>query len=526
VVSVGQMSRSGPLGRAFDLLDCVATSSYTTAVQKLRARWRSLDRGTQISWVGLFALLMAAAGVRLWLMVSYSPAFLGYPDSSQYTLAAETNIFRDPQRPAGYPFFLRLIHHLSDKLTFVIAVQHLAGIATGLLYYKAVRRTGAPPWLGLLPAAVVFFGGTGLILEHSLLSDSLFSFLQAVAVYAAVCALYEPSIRWSLLAGTAIGLSFWVRTAGISIGVLVPVVLLWAAPGRFSQRLRRAGAAALIVAAMVGFYVGSQYYFTGYLGDQRQSAWDIYGRVSTFVDCSAFTPPSGTSFLCPTQPVGHRESQAYYQFDPRSPAVKVFGPPYAAPPDANAVLERFSVAAIENEPFAWAGATLKGLSRYVFPRSGEGAVPDEMLELVTFPEHTHEFEPVFESYFAEDLGYVGSKAELHPLSVYQSFTSVQGPLIVLLLIAAIIGPFFLAARMRAAAILFTLTAIITITFAVAGNGYDARFAYPTFGPLAAGAALGGWGIYSRLAGSIRRRSRDRRGRPPDQSAKTHVPALD
>jgi hypothetical protein len=33
---------------------------------------------------------------------------------------------------------------------------------------------------------------------------------------------------------------------------------------------------------------------------------------------------------------------------------------------------------------------------------------------------------------------------------------------------------------------------------VAGNSYDARYAYPTFGPLAAGAALGAWGIATRL----------------------------
>lgn len=482
-------------------------SDYTAIVQKLRARWRSLDRAAKISCVGLLTLLAAAAGVRLWLIVSYRPAFLGYADSSQYTLAALLNIFRDPQRPAGYPFFLRLVHHLSDKLTFVIALQHLAGIATGLLYYKAVRRTGAPPWLGLLPAAVVFFGGTGLILEHSLLSDPLFCLLQALALYATVRALYEPPIRWSVLAGAAIGCSFWVRTTGISIAVLVPVVLLCAAAGGIAQRLRRALTVALIVAAMVGLYVGSQDYLTGYLGYERSSAWDLYGRVATFVDCSAFTPPNGTRFLCPSQPLGHRESQGYYQEAPAAPAAKAFGPPWVAPSSANAVLERFSVAAIEHEPFAYAGAILRGLSRYVFPRGGEGETPKEVLEFVSFPRNTRGFAPIFESYFAEGLGYLGSQAELQPLYTYQSITNVQGPLIILLLIAAIVGPYFLAARMRVAAILFTSTAIVTITFTVAGSGYGARYAYPTFGPLAAGAALGAWGIGSRLADGWRHRRR-------------------
>jgi hypothetical protein len=76
-------------------------------------------------------------------------------------------VFRDVQKPAGYPIFLGLVHAFSDRLTLTILVQHSLGIATGLLLYKSVLRTGAPAWLGLLPAAVVFFGGTGLLLEHS-----------------------------------------------------------------------------------------------------------------------------------------------------------------------------------------------------------------------------------------------------------------------------------------------------------------------------------------------------------------------
>jgi hypothetical protein len=57
----------------------------------------------------------------------------------------------------------------------------------------------------------------------------------------------------------------------------------------------------------------------------------------------------------------------------------------------------------------------------------------------------------------------------------------------------------LAGRVRVAALLFTLTAICSVTLAEAGNGYDARYAYAAFGPLAAGAALGAWGIATRLS---------------------------
>jgi hypothetical protein len=65
----------------------------------------------------------------------------------------------------------------------------------------------------------------------------------------------------------------------------------------------------------------------------------------------------------------------------------------------------------------------------------------------------------------------------------------------------------LRGRARSATILFTLTAIFSAAFAVAGSGYNARYAYPTFGPLAAGAALGAWGMATRLMQEAQRRRR-------------------
>ena len=131
-------------------------------------------------------LIRGAVAVRVWLIVGYSQAFLGFGDSGLYVSSAEKALFGSPeyaavyQKLAGYPIFLRIIHVFSGDLSVTILVQHILGIATGVLLYKAVRRTGAPPYLGLLPAAIVFFGGTGLFLEHTLLDDAPFAFAQAV----------------------------------------------------------------------------------------------------------------------------------------------------------------------------------------------------------------------------------------------------------------------------------------------------------------------------------------------------------
>ncbi len=479
---------------------------------RVRQRWRALDRASQATFAVLAVLVAGAVAVRVWFMAVYPTAFMGFPDASQYALAAGQNIFRDAQRPAGYPFFLRLVHHFSEQLSFTIAVQHALGVAAGLLLYKAVRRTGAPAWLGLLPAVVVFFGGTGLILEHALLGDSLFAFLQALGLYLAVRALYDERLRWVLLAGLAIGVDFWVKTAALASGALVPVVLMCATSGGFRRRLRSALVLALTVAGMVAVYVGAQYYFTGYLGYERQGAWNAYGRVATFVDCATFKAPPGTRFLCPSEPVARRRGPSYYIYEASAPAVRRFGPPYKAPPEANGVLEKFALAAIEQQPLAYARTILRGLSYYVFPREGEGYTPQGMREEVIEPERSYLILPEVALLYPHSPSYVGPPSRTAPLKTYERYTRVEGPLLILLLGAGLLGPLFLRGPMRWATILCTLTALCSITFAVAGNSYDARYAYPTFGPLAAGAALGGWGIATALA-RRRRRAAEATGRP-------------
>jgi hypothetical protein len=486
-------------------------------IGSVASRWRASNRDTKIALVGIVSLLAGAIGVRAWLMTSYSPAFLGFPDSSDYLFAAAKGIFANAQFPAGYPLFLRLVHYLSSYLPFTIGVQHAMGVATGLLLYASVRRTGAPAWLGLVPAAIVFFGGTGLILEHSLLSDPLLSFLQALGVYFVIRALHDSRARWPLLAGVAIGLSFWVRTVAISSAALIPVVLLCGVPGGPRRRLLSAGLVSLAVVVLIVAYVGAQDLSTGYLGYERQDAWNLYARVATFVNCDGFTPPRGTRFLCPGEPLGHRMSQNGFQFNSFSPAVKRFGFPDEASSSANRSLLRFSIAAIEHEPLAYAEASGRGLGFYVFPRAGEGYTPESLREeAINTPARARAELSFYAIFYSDAQSYAGPASSIGVLATYERYTRIQGPPMVILLLFAIGGPFFLRGRTRWAAATFTLTAIFSIAFAIAGDSYDARFAYPTFGPLGAGAALGAWGAWLVLT----RKVRELRERQPVASAKT------
>ncbi len=461
-------------------------------------------------------LLAGAIAVRAWLMLDYGPAFVGFGDSHEYVTAAAVGAFHDLQKPAGYPILLRAAHLFGDSLTFTILVQHVLGVATGMLLYKAVKRSGAPAWLGLLPAAVVFFGGTGLLLEHALLADCVFAFAQAVGVYAAVRALGERTLRWPLLAGLAIGISFWVKTVGLSSAVLVPPLLLVAAPGSARRRVFSAGSATGVMVVVVLGYAAVQAAVTGYLGYEREGAWNLYARVATFVDCSRFTPPAGTRLLCPGGPVAHRQSESFYQYARAAPAVRRYGGPARAPASANAALERFSVAAVEHEPVAYARAILRSLSFYISPRAGEGYTPETIREALLERKGVRSIQAALASYHRGTRGYEGDAAASRSLASYERHTRIEGPLLVVLLLAALLGMPLLTGRARAVAILFTLTAVLSVTFAAAGNSYDARYGYPAFGPLAAGAALGAWGIATRLR-EARRRPVKAATQPPDTS---------
>ena len=222
-------------------------------------------------------------------------------------------------------------------------------------------------------------------------------------------------------------------------------------------------------------------------------------------------------FLCPAQPLAHRQSESYYQYARAAPAVHRFGGPAHAPGYANALLQRFSAAAIEHKPLAYAGAIARGLTFYVSPRGGEGYTPESIREALLERRGTRSIQPAIAAYYPHDRGYESTAAALRSLAAYERNTRVQGALLIVLLAAAVIGTPLLRGRARACAILFTLTALLSVLVAEAGNGYDARYGYPAFGPLAAGAALGAWGLAARLGRRGQRRGRLAPGHTPQRT---------
>jgi dolichyl-phosphate-mannose-protein mannosyltransferase len=504
-----------PSDEAREAASSASTVPTRSGFDWLRQTLRWDDRAERRAYIAFLVLLAAAIALRVWLTWAYRPALLGFGDSYAYLLSAARDLFLDPQRPAGYPLFLRLVHEFSDKLTVTIAVQHALGLASGVLLYRAVRRVAGPPWLGLIPAAVVFFGGTELFVEHALLSEALFVFLQSLGLYMAVRALDSRRLAWPLLAGLVLGLSVAVRTVALSSAVLLPCWLAFAASGTVSRRLRSAGVALLGAAAMVGGYIGVQADSTGYTGLTRAGIWDVYSSVATIADCSKFTPPKGTEFLCPPYARPGLQSADYFEFDPSSPAVHRFGLPKDASAKANETLTRFTKAVILHQPLDLLSEWWRRMGSYVTSaQAGLGLTPE--LLRTSLMDRTEEtaVQAAVALQYPHSLGFTRHEGAIDALTTYERHTRVDGPLIVVLLALTFAAPFLLRGRERAAAVLFGLTALLSISLAVAAHEYDARFTVPTFGPLAASAALGGWGLVAR----IRREIQERRAGPSARSA--------
>src|SRR4029079_14674258 len=114
---------------------------------------------------------------------------------------------------------------ITNWLPFTIFLQHVIGIATGLLVYALMRRASETRWLALLPAAVVLFDSDQLWSEHVLLSEVLFTFFVTAGLYAAVRAWQQDASRvWLVASGVLLALSGLTR----NVGVILPVVVaIW-----------------------------------------------------------------------------------------------------------------------------------------------------------------------------------------------------------------------------------------------------------------------------------------------------------
>lgn len=502
-----------------------ATAIGARRVARLPRQWSRA--GITPSEIALGVVLLAGAALRIWLIHVWRPAFIGYPDAGGYISAARLSgqglLFWNAYRPAGYPMFLIALHAIHAGLTFAVEIQHLMGLAIAVLIYFATLRFTRRRWVALLPAIVVTFSGTELYLEHSALSETLYTFL-VVAALSCAARSYDLTggreLAWLAAAGFLIGCSTPVR----SIGAVIALALIgWAAATRRGRavRLRAAVVVAMAFVIPLGGYLVYQHSKTGTWSITHASGDTLYGRMAIFANCRDFTPPSGTKGLCHS--LGPAFGTTWYEFSPASPAAKVFGIPpdpraggsYSWPADKE--LEQFALAALIHQPWAYLWTTAQGMLKYVDPNWGTMAMLD-----LSHTELIQSLQAPAPEAAAEVAAYYPSHPTVHhnitPLEDYAQATKVEGPVTVVLVALMLAGFVLARGRRRAGAGLFGWTTVAMLVTPVALLAYAARYATPAYGPLAAGAAIGLDVLIDRVALSL-----DRGRLPPLRARRDRTP---
>jgi hypothetical protein len=456
--------------------------------------------------LALVALLGVGLLLRVWLTLVWTPAFVGYSDSGIYFQDSVVSLWTDPIRTVGYSMFLRVLHWISPHLLFVTIVQHGLGLFVAVLLFLAVRRSGGPRWLGLAPAAMIALGGDQIFIEHAALSDALYIFLVAGMLYCGIRA-SQGRAWWAGLAGLCAGLAVWDRTAGLALIAVIALWLLFNA-GRPTRRSLALGALSLVVSlASLGVYIEWRHSDTGLSGLTSNAAWNLYGRVAPWADCSKFTPPVGTEQLCEAVPVSRRQMHeaGQYIYFPISPAQRLFGVPFKISqyPNAMGLMNKWSEAAILGEPFEYLHAVwldtlrLFDPNRYSYGLDSANVLMAYLLYGPDMHSGINEFVTSWQTilYPGDPPAHHG---EIGPLKEWERISRVDGVWMAILLALCLVGPWVLSGRPRAGMLLFAVTALALLFFPILANGYDYRYTIPAFGPLVAAGALAAWGLAVKL----------------------------
>ena len=446
----------------------------------------------------LVIVLLVGLGLRVYAMDVYRPSPMTMADSTAYIWNAAGNLFNDAVRPAGYSVFLRVAHAVSSNLAVTIGLQHVLGLATAVILYLIARRLGAPQWFALVPAAVVSLSGDHVFLEHTLLSESTFTFFLCCGVYAAIRVLDGPhQLLWGAGSGLLIASAATIRTAAL---VLVPLFAIWTLlglRGSWRRNLTVGGATFAAGVVVLGLYAGFQQRSIETWDLGRSSGWSLYSRVAPFADCDQFKPPAGTRFLCETTPAEQRQGPEYYGWI-GGPARARFGDP----PIGDATLQRFATSVVLHQPFDYTKVVMKDMLRYFVPtfgfdRPSNGTGP----ELFTFdrraPTYEQGIEEVVESYY-EPFTLNLSPGGVRTLASYQELVRVHGILFLELILLGVAGLFLTRGTNRRGVILLLVTIATLLLIPAATTVYSARYASPVEGLAAAAAAIAAGALFSRL----------------------------
>ena len=436
---------------------------------------------------GFGTLLVVAAGLRTIVFLAYHPALI-FPDSVRYLQYAQH--FADGRwtvdglRQSGYSVLLIPVALLHD-LWLISLVQHLVGLATGVLVYAVLVRFGVRTPIAAVAAIPVLFDPLELVLEQYVLSDTWTVFLLVAALVVLVWPRAGGGWRTAAACGLLLGVAVTFRDE--ELVMIVPAALYVVVAARPWRRL---GALAVCFLIPVGGYLGWFGASHGEPGFTTFSGAFLYGRVADFASCQGLKLPGYERPLCPAQPPAQRNAD-FYTWDPRSPQW-TFRPP--AEMSRDAVVRDFGLRILRHQPLAYAEAAGRDF-RYGFAPV-RGAGPERYSPAyLQFHPYIQPDRPAEASIGA--LGYPPPAVRRNLASFltgYGRWLYVPGPVFAAGLVLALAGVIAGARRRdkRAnAGLLFTASAVLVLIPPALFATFDWRYQLPQLTLIPVAAVIGG-----------------------------------
>ncbi len=475
------------------------------------------ETGRQRRWVAehrpfLIALALGAA-LRVVVSLAFTPALM-VSDGPRYLSFLDT--FEPAQdRVVGYS--LSLLYPLSvitESLIALTAVQHLLGLATAVLLYVLLRRWGAARWPATLATLPVLFDAMKLVLEHAVLSDTLF----VAMVTAGIVALgwrRRPTLALALAAGLLLGASVTVRQVGLPL-VLAGAGFCLVAGRGWRARLATAAVFTLAFVAPLGAYATWYHREHGIYALSEIGGQAAYMRTTSFVDCSGLSVPEYQRVLCPPEPRRQREDPTFYGWDDAGTAARLTPPPGTTNAEA---MRGFANEAISDQPVGYALVVARDFAlnfdvwrgdRFEFDTSHKwrfGRYVDREPDSWT--------RPAFERHGGEQLDTHQPFASA--LVVYGWVGYLPGPVLFGCLVLGLVGGFgwgrARGSEVRAMCLLLTVSGVVLLLVPAMTTQFVWRYQLPGLALLPAGAAL----AFTALRGVKSRPGRSRLRAPTDRT---------
>jgi hypothetical protein len=238
----------------------------------------------------LSALVVIGLVLRILATIAYHPALI-YVDSLKYLYDAAPGA-----DPLGYKVILKVVLLVGDVGT-VAVLQHLVGLAMGILLYAVLRRRGASWWLAAIAAAPVLLDAYQIQMESMIMPDVWF---EAAIVAGLAVLLWRPELttRAAVAAGFLLGVSATIRQVGEVLVLPALVYLVLATGGGWRNIGRKAVALIIAFAFPILAYSTVAYEKFGHFRLGKGQA--TIGRTTAAADCATLHISANARLLCPT----------------------------------------------------------------------------------------------------------------------------------------------------------------------------------------------------------------------------------